>query len=814
MKKGFEKNKFKTRLVALAMASLLGLSACGEIVEEVPELLEPAVSTSSYRPVEIGDIGKNIIKMGSVVPTDYCYFYTASVTVSEIYVQVGDYVEEGEELALSSNDDNETRLAELTAELEYKESVHTYTEKIYNQEQKEYEYKIKACKESGDISGASEYSTEKAVEAENHRYENLLYEYQINQIEAEIEELEALKENNTLVAEQSGYITYIKDISDDTSAESLENIVIISDYDDPYIEITGEKLTTTGYSIYNIMYTVINGTRYELEEYSYTNKELAAAQNASSLPYVRFKLADGSANLLEVGNSVPLYFSTSTTSQVLIVANDSIYTEGDQSFVYVKSESSDKERRNIQVGSSDANYTEVISGLSEGELVYYDSDSVVPGNYTTYDVTLSDFSTSGSLEGDSQSAAYSVKDLDQITYTTTTSGYFAELDLAVGDEVKAGDLLFSINSGSGSAEILELESQITSEKESYNDTVADYNETISSLQSQISAYKKSSSSASLSASAVTAALFTEETPSEDTETTTEETTTEAATTTEEATTEVTTETTTEEATTEETTTVDDLIIDEDDDDENTLYMAEQLQCQVEIQKCYIQIAKLEYEQAVAELNEQLEKLQENNDGSGIISVYAEEDGIVQSLYITDTSKSYDEGAAVVAIGNAIERIITLTATPDDDTHIMVGQQITFVSAADTSETYKGTCIGTTGDTSRTYITTVDDKVYITTCSSGTDKVIIETDEDTVYDTPKAFVVRYAKVSLESIVVVPKNLIYTESDKSNGKEYNFVWRVVDGDLVKQYVTLGESSTSSYCILSGLSDGDIIAKESND
>ena len=83
-----------------------------------------------------------------------------------------------------------------------------------------------------------------------------------------------------------------------------------------------------------------------------------------------------------------MYFSTSTAANVLVVGNDSLYEEGDKYFVYVKTDSSDKEKREIKIGAQDDNYTEVKSGLSEGDLFYYYSDSTIPSYYTRYEIKL------------------------------------------------------------------------------------------------------------------------------------------------------------------------------------------------------------------------------------------------------------------------------------------------------------------------------------------------------------------------------------------------------------------------------------------
>lgn len=744
----------KLRFIALLMTMAICLCACGDVTDEAPELLDPVSTNEAYRPVEIGDVGNNVIKMGSVVPTDYCYFYNTSATVSKMYVNVGDYVEEGDVLAEADVDETESSIEELESELETLQQTQNVNQKIYQETQKEYDYKIKACKEAGDTDGANEYETEKALEAENNRYDTMLYNYQVKKIQAEIEEKEDLQTNNTLVADHSGYVTYAKSLvtsdGDNSAVSGGENVVIISDYDEKYIEITGENVKKDGYSIYNMMYTIIDGERYDLEEYSYTNQELAAAQSASSLPYVRFNLKDTDNSALTTGATVPLYFSTSTAEQVLIVGNDSLYQDGDQYFVYVKTENSDKERRNIVIGATDDNYTEVTSGLSEGELVFYDSDLSVPGSYTTYDITLSDFSVSGFINSNN----ITLEDANQVTYSAPCGGYFETFDLVEGQEVTEGDLLFTIDSGSGSARLVQINSEINSAKGNYDDTIADYNAQIKELNNQISEYKSGKRVA---------------TPG-----------------------------------------------DADSGVENTLYMVEQLTCEIQILTYQKQLAKIDYNSTVNPLIEERDKLNENNDGNGNISVYAESDGVIQSIFV---SSGYEltEGDKIVSIGSGEKQMVLVTPSDDDydgTVTLSVNQNLTFVSKSDDDESLSATVIGTNGDPDRSYVTTIDGEVYISSCSnSGTFKYYVEVDEE-FYDAPSGYKIKYTRTSLENIVSIPKGLLYHETDKTSGKEYDYVWKLSDGEMIKQYVTIGEENTTSYCILSGLSDGDVIIKETSE
>ena len=763
----YKRKSYGARLVALSMALMLCVTSCGKKPEKAPELLDPVSTNEAYRPVSKGDVGKKIIKNGSVVPTDYCYFYKSSVTISKIYVNVGDYVEKGTVLAEADDDETTSGIDDLKASLSTQEQTHTINEKIYEQTQKENDYKIKACEEAGDTAGAKEYQSAKAVNAENNRYDNLLYKYQVKKLNQQIKEKESLATDSKLVANQSGYVTYAKNLSgsDENSGTAAggENVVIISDYNDPYIEITGEQITKDGYAaVYNTMYTMIDGKRYDLEEYSYTNQEIAAAQSASKLPYVRFKLKGAdNKKILKTGTVTPLYFSTSDASQVLVVGNDSLYQDGDKNFVYVKTESSDKERRDIKIGASDDNYTEVVSGLSEGELVYYDSDSAIPSDYTTYDIKLNNFKKTGT------SRSYKMVDTNQVTYSSPVEGYFTKFDLAEGQEVKKGDLLFTVDSGGGSAELLELNGQITDAKTEYDSNISGYEEQISDLRKQINEYKSGKKKQQAA------------TPG-------------------------------------------------DADGENTLYMVEQLSCQIEVAKYNEQLAKINYNATVNPLIAKRDKLNENNDGKGNISVYADSDGVVQNVYVS-TGYQLQEGDKVVSIGSNESKMMSLSlkdnsgngrrnnSGSDDsgggsgDAKLLINQEITLVNQKDDSDKYTGRCIGATADSQKAYVTTIDGEVYVTSSASSDEtRYYIKVDDEKFYDSPKGYFVNYAQLSLDSIVTIPHNLVYEEQNKTSGKQYKYVWKLEGDEIVKQYVTLGEETQTEVCILTGLSEGDVIIK----
>ena len=274
------------------------------------------------------------------------------------------------------------------------------------------------------------------------------------------------------------------------------------------------------------------------------------------------------------------------------------------------------------------------------------------------------------------------------------------------------------------------------------------------------------------------------------------------------------------------------IPDPDDNNGNTLYMVEQLTCQIEIAKYNEELAKINYNTTVNPLIAKRDKLNKNNDGKGNISVYAESDGVVQSVYASQ-GKQIKEGDKVVSIGSNESKMMSLSLTDNggssrrngysgsDDTGsdnsnatLLVNQEVTLIDQKDDSKKLTGRCIGATADSKKAYVTTIDGQVYITSSSGSEDtRYYIQVDDKSFYDSPKGYFVSFAKMSLENVVTVPMNIIYTETDKTSGKSYEYVWKLSKDEIVKQYVTTStDTKSSNACVLTGLSEGDVILKES--
>jgi multidrug efflux pump subunit AcrA (membrane-fusion protein) len=750
------KNKKGLSITAAMLSILLAFTGCQKTAQEAPELIEPITSNEAYRPVEYGDIGKNVIKLGSVVPTEYCHFFTSKVNIKEIYVSIGDYVEEGDLIAEADQDTTDSSLEENRQQLEYQKELHEINQKIFDENQKKLDYQIMAAQEAGDSDTVAALKLQKATDAENNRYDTLLFNHQIKQTSEAISQQEQISSDTSLRARHSGYVTYIKDLSSFADAESCENIVIISDYNDPYIELDGEEVDGKTYSTYSTMYTVINGEKYDIEEYEYTNEELATAQSSGSAPYVRFKLKTGDSSLLTPGSLAPLYFKSKDINNVLVVGNDSIQEEGGETFVYVRGENGEKEQRDIVIGESDTYNTEVISGLEEGELVYYTSDSILPSNYGTYTVSLGDFDVS------SKADSYGLKSLDTKIYFSPADGVITAYPLSEGSTVKAGDLLFTIDSGGGSAELKQAEIEINRAKEDYNESIKSSDSDIAAIRAEKADYDSGKKKEEYVATSSDAS--------------------------------------------EEST--------------NTLYMSEQLGCDLNIAIYNKQLLTINYNNQMSTLNSSYQELKDNNDGYGNVSVYAEKDGVVQVTYagVDWGNGSVAKDDIMISVGSDESKQLAVSSSKGN---ILLNQTVTMVSSSNpnSSTKYTGTCIGASADTEKTYVTTIDGKAYVSKSISGSEDssrvYYVKMDDESFFEADDTYDAYFPKISLNNIVTIPNSMIYTETDKTKDATYNYVWKIVGDEIVKTYVDIDADLTDSVstCILSGVSDGDVMAREAS-
>ncbi len=776
----------KKRMVCIVLCLVL-LGGCGT-KQEVPELVEPVVNNESFRPVEYGSVSKTEIQIADVVPEEYCHFTTKAANLDEICVDMGQYVEKGDVLAIIDVSDFQMELDAKQKELNLRKSNYSYQEKIYKEQMQIEKYKKSDFKKQKDEKSLKQCDTSLEILEENKHYDKLLYEHQITMLQEEIEKLQKHTEEGTIIATHSGYVTYVKNLEKTNTVSAYENVVIVSDYEQLHLELK-EDISSRFYThymgdVYNQIYANINGKHRDVKVYEYSNQELVAMQSAGSFSRIRLEV-DGMKADAKAGDKMLVYFTNSNVEHVLRIGKDSLYSDGKNHFVYVKNGNS-KEKREIQIGHQGEAYVEVVDGLKEGEWVYYSSGSIMSEQYEKYTVEIGDYTPTNvdiNLKG---SLAYT----KMYPYIFDKDAIVKEVYFANGDEVKKGDLICVLDAKTGSAQLKEMKQNMSNLTQDYESSMDSLDEQIKDLNKQIKNEKKRNKNKR------------EETSTEDLQK----------------------QETTEKEKIEQT----EIAVENEEQEEQKAVkgdaaekqettLVEQLQCQKTILQYEKKKMQAQYEYDYQMLQQEYARMSETNNGQGSLEIYAEQDGILNNLNVyEDKEWKAEEGIILFHICDTDSKKLLVNTKTD---YVGVGNQISVKNGKDHTLYHTGIVVGNSV-TEKAYVARREDKVYITQSSGvdGDNKVYVSMqdfsmDEENWRNEIVGNQVSYSLANLRNVVVIPSTMLYEEVDRQNSEsKKHYVWKIVEDILVKQYVQVEETfdTSNQVCVLDGLEAGDILAK----
>lgn len=740
----------------------ISLTACGTKYADVPALQEPVSGTESYREVSVGDVGSMEIVYGSIVPTEYAVFWTTQVNVAEILVDVGDYVEAGQVVATADLDTARKTKQEL------EESRNQLVQKR-ELEAKKQDFVIQKLNlrqsgenQLGDIDSAAKTGKEIESEQENANYDTLLYEHQLADYDSQIQKQQEIIEDGTLKATASGYVSYVRQFTNGNQVTGETNVITIADYESTYIQVQGKTIKDKLLEKYDRYYTIQEGKKISLREYAYTTQESMTAENQQKYPALRMQYEDITQSAT-VGTVIPIYLVRDREEDVLYVGNDSIYEDDQGSFVYVKN-GDQREQRYIETGVSDTVNTEVVSGLAEGEKVYYTSETAWPDAYEEYTV-----GASTNYDSMFYTNRYAIADTMRINYTSPYEGTIQEACVSNGDYVQKGDVLLRVRTNEGSAKLAEMRAGIEDMKANRVKSVQAHEETLQSLQQEKQAAQ----------TGVQTPLAT----GTDAQTATGS----------------------------------------DAEQPVNPNLASMFDVDIQIENLDFQIQTLDYEYQLKQSEAAYAEASCNNDGTGVMSICAEQEGEVLDFWNWDGAK-LEAGANILAIDTPVKSKVALyggNLTVTNGTPVSIQEE-------DSGKTVQGIVCGSNGimegEKEAYYVTTVDDRVYITQSLTNDSRMYYVMLEDaSVEEIKGSQLISYPMISYSDVYTIPADALYKEkanSGKETSGDLYYVWKIVDGNIEKQYVdaAVGNSSqdTAKYkkgeamaCIFNGVSEGDVLA-----
>lgn len=769
------KNRMIT-ILSLALSATLVMSSCAlsPDVFKVPELIEPAGVVQTYRPCSRHDLGGQKIYMANVVPKDYYHFFKTGIKLDEICVNVGDYVNVGDELAKADVKDAKnqrdllyTQLSGKTAQYNLDVKNHELTMKQLENAKSLDEYAKNFHPEMGvDDKKLEEDSAAIEMEKENKDYLDLVYQYDCRKIREDIAEWDEIIETGTLKAYKEGYVTYVKSLEEDDFAKTGEAIVTVSDYDDPYllVDIEGEIYNS---SKYEVKFALDGDKRVPLEEYSFSESEKALMQIIPE----RLKAKDTSYKF-KVGDRVPVMTYRFDKMNVLAVGSDSADYDENGEYVFILKDDGTTEKRYFEYGYTTGFYMEVVSGIEEGEKVLYSQSQIVPDVYDKYTVSREDSSTYQGGTGITL-AEKSVR-----TYFAPDSGTVEEIYVNSSQTVKEGDPLVKIKIDPEKGNLASVQTSIKQENDSYNSDIQNLDKQYKELHDDCNEIKESLKQLRANLESVKQAIASLAAQGADTS----------------------------ELESEKW-----FLEDSINMSEMSVTSMENGIEQIDLMKEY---RIMRHNSTINMLNLQYSQMHEQNDGSGYKTIYAKEDGIVKTVLAVEGNK--------INVETGDNAKLLTTSEYYDDVYILgtsaqlrEGAEYTLKGTGDSKGIdYEFECLSNAVSELPVAYTHYGKPYLVFTSGKSCKRALVrlKNGNSQAIDAP-GYTFDFASATYKKQVVIENGCLYKEVDYKGVEQY-FVWKIVGEMPVKEYITIGTpfkvGDELLPVILEGVEEGDVLAK----
>lgn len=234
-----------------------------------------------------------------------------------------------------------------------------------------------------------------------------------------------------------------------------------------------------------------------------------------------------------------------------------------------------------------------------------------------------------------------------------------------------------------------------------------------------------------------------------------------------------------------------------------------------------EVAEADHSYTLQQLQAAYDALSRGNDGTGKLSVYADEEGQVSKITVWegDTVEAGDEILKMKGEASdllLVQMVSSKSVTVYTDDIAEAGEPVS-ITSGDT--TYTGTCVGFAAgsnnlDEGCLYI---DENgahyTFQTTSGYDTPAFYVRMNDEIVDDMGNGESVDFPYISMEDVIVLPAGMIYEEKDAMHPDKVSyFVWKIEGDHLVKQYVLLDDTLTGNgKVVLFGIESGDVLARE---
>lgn len=469
--------------ICIQLSLLLLLCSCGNGNEGKPAedivLLEPVGAIAGYEPAAYRNLYDVKTYASAVYPQITEYAYETDQIFSGYSVLPGEEVKAGE-LLLKADLNVIDRQIEAKRETlrEMEESHAEYVTDMQTQidaaaeKTAFWEARLQEQGAEGEYKLAlhNENDLRQQLDNANQLYE-LDHAYEAELLAELLEEREAA----FLYSEASGVVVATAYLNAGSYIEAGRPVAAVADLEQKVLKCEFIK----AYVMDNTkeVYAFIDGKRYEIEYQPMKTGEYNRLTEQGGSLFSTFHFLDDTSDL-EIGSYAVIVLVSDSRKEVVTVSKEAIRRDENGSYVYVYRDG-EMIYTPIKTGMTDGSYTEIVSGLSVGEMVMvqklqqYGSNTTVLEKDNYADV----FGGRGNLYYPS-----SVLVRNEIEYGTV---YFQEFLVGVNQHVEKGDVIATVRVEGDEAALDRIKSQLARAEERLEDYKKQWEEAASVGESSV-----------------------------------------------------------------------------------------------------------------------------------------------------------------------------------------------------------------------------------------------------------------------------------------------------------------------------------------
>lgn len=502
--------------VGLSMLLVLLLSGCQSSTLAVPELIAGRESSEKTSVVEYRDIYDVGVENAWVNGARECATAQTDGVVTELNKIVGDKVKKGDVILTTVSEELNTQYESMREEMSEAKQNHDMQIRIYQLERKKRTTELSHLQsEAGkDASGEADAKEQsrlmKLCRAEiteidhNISYENRMYQTKNKVQQEQLSNLEKQRKQNVLKSPCNGIIAqFLNSVTIGSSIAAKQAVVMVYNTDCKVINCGndefGREEDKARKGAEDIIFHRLD-KEYKVKEYVYTEDQKRAGVSMETSQPTCF-IFDGIEDL-EIGDMGKLVYKTNVKDHVLSLPNAAIKSEGTKRFVYV-TRGNQKEKTYVEIGIKSSQYTEIVSGLSEGDEVSYTAYEGMTAN-EILDLNRFEETETAFIPKVSEAKV----ERGEINYSSTIdleeeydygdryvfepyhkyqvvdeydSGVFEKLLVSDGDKVKKGQVIAYVRHDVKKSELVSLQNeiagsqrQLTQERIQYDKQVKEY----------------------------------------------------------------------------------------------------------------------------------------------------------------------------------------------------------------------------------------------------------------------------------------------------------------------------------------------------